>query len=1104
MHEALKEYIQAVGAAHAAGNATEHTYRPALQAFLQSLRPSISATNEPKRVACGAPDYVIQRKGLTLGYIEAKDIGKSLDEVEKSEQLKRYLHALGNLILTDYLEFRWYVDGEKRASVKLASIEKGKVHLDSDGSERAVRLLQDFLDHAPASITSPEVLARHMARITDMIRDIIIAAFAHRKASYTILELRNFFNKTLLPGLELEARTGEFADMYAQTIAYGLFAARCNHDGPGETFRRHGAASEIPKTNPLLRTLFESVTGTSLDDEPFAGFVDDLVQLLATTDIDAVLKDFGKRARLHDPVVHFYETFLAEYDPKLREKRGVYYTPSPVVSYIVRSVDKILKQAFDLSDGLADTSSVVIKKKVLSLTAGPVGGSKGMTVQNEEEAGTTVPRVLILDPACGTGTFLYAVVDHIRRSLRDRGQGGVWTGYVREKLLPRIFGFELLMASYAVAHFKLGLQLAGKDLPLDEQKQWAYNFLGDERLNVFLTNTLEQAEERMIASLPGMYQSFTKESLEARKVKLDMPIMVILGNPPYSGHSANASKRKVGKKMVLTFIGKLIEAYKQVDGELLGEKQVKWLHDDYVKFIRWAQWRIEKTGSGVVGFVTNHSYLDNPTFRGMRQSLLNTFSDIRILDLHGNAKKKETALDGSPDKNVFDIQQGVAIVLLTKRLGHEGPAFVYHADLQGERQQKYDWLDAHDLDSTDWTVLKPQTPSYWFVPWNYDLGGEYGTLWRVPDIFPVNSVGIVTARDKLCVGWTKEEIWDRVQDFAALPPEEARNKYELGDDARDWQVKLAQADVIASGPDRKHLAPVLYRPYDVRHTYYTGKTKGFLCMPLREVMQHALDGKNIGLSTPRGTEVQGSWKHIFCSRYIIQHHTVSLKEVNYIFLTYLHKEMLTLKDSKLLVWDKDKQGRIPNLAPAFVEDMQTALGLSFVTTGTGDLQKTFGPEDVFHYIYAMFHCPGYRARYAQFLKADFPRVPLTSNLDLFRTLCGLGKELATLHLLESTTRPSTGYPKPGTDTVDKGFPVYDAVNTLVRINADQYFSGVPATVWEFQVGGYQVAEKWLKDRRGRKLDISDIETYQKIIHALAETIRLMSEIDAAIPGWPLV
>jgi len=557
---------------------------------------------------------------------------------------------------------------------------------------------------------------------------------------------------------------------------------------------------------------------------------------------------------------------------------------------------------------------------------------------------------------------------------------------------------------------------------------------------------------------------------------------------------------------VPTAIGQLIEAYKQVDGKPLGEANIKWIHDDYVKFIRWAQWRIEKTGSGVVGFVTNHSYLDNPTFRGMRQSLLNTFSEIRILDLHGNQNKKETAPGGMPDKNVFDIKQGVAIVLLTKKLDHVSPARVFHADLQGERQAKYDWLDAHDMDSTVWAELAPQSPSYWFVPWNDDLGNEYSAFWGVQDAFLVHSAGITTARDSLCTGWSADEVWDRVQDFASLQPEKAREKYELGDDARDWQVRLAQEDVNASGPDKKFLASVLYRPFDVRNIYYTGKSKGFVCMPRKEVMQHMASGDNIGLAWARPMSPTYEFSPSL-SRGLIDQCAIGNKSAgggsSYLGPLYVYKSKLALAERKKAFWDKDDKGRIPHLAPEFIEQMQGCLGLSFVTTGTGDLQKTFGPEDVLHYIYAILHCPGYRARYAQFLKADFPRVPFTSDVDLFRTLCGLGRELASLHLLESPTRPTAGYPKPGSDTMDKGFPMYDAANGLVRINADQYFSGVPQAVWDFQVGGYQVAEKWLKDRRGRKLEFSDIETYQKIIHALSETISIMGTIDATIPGWPL-
>ncbi len=1087
MPEAVKEYLKAISDAYAAGNATEHTHRPAFKTFLERLLAGITAVNEPKREACGAPDYVVKHKELTVGYVEAKNIGVSLDETEKSEQLERYRRALGNLILTDYLEVRWFVDGDKRASARFASVEKGKIRLDVEDAERAVRLLQDFLHHDPAPITSPEVLARHMARITDMVRDIIVEAFERNRPSNNLLDLRNFFSRTLLPGLELESKTREFADMYAQTIAYGLFAARCNHDDGKGPFHRIGAAREIPKTNPLLRTLFESVTGTTLEDEPFEGFVDDLVQLLATADISAILKDFGTSTRQNDPVVHFYETFLAEYDRTLKEVRGVYYTPAPVVSYIVRSVDKILKQSFDLPSGLADTS-------------------KAISLKNERgEVLETVPKVLILDPACGTGTFLYAVVEHIRRSLREHNQGGMWPGYVRDKLLPRLFGFELLMASYAVAHFKLGLQLAGKDLPPEEQARWAYDFQGDERLNVFLTNSLEQADKRTIQALGGQYRFITQESLDAHRVKQDMPIMVILGNPPYSGHSANASKKTVGTKTELTFIGKLIDAYKHVDGKSLEEKQVKWLHDDYVKFIRWAQWRIEKTGSGVVGFVTSHSYLDNPTFRGMRQSLMNTFSEIHILDLHGNSKKKEATPDGKTDKNVFDIQQGVAVVLLIKKAGSQGPCRVFHADVWGDRAGKYDWLETHDVSSTCWKKLAPRAPSYWFVPWNDDIEDEYCVAWDMQDVFPVNSVGIVTARDSLCIGWTDREIFDRVCDFASLSESEARKKYDLGKDARDWKVNLAQTDLKNTKLDHENVTRILYRPFDMRMTYYTGITKGFICMPMARVMKHMAGNDNVGLITVRRVPPGAGCCYFSIADSIVSSGCIRSdnQSIDYVFPLYLRQEDLSIGDKRMFSWSADSFGRIPNLGSAFIDEMEKYLSLSFQSSGHGDLQATFGPDDVCNYIYAIFHCPAYRSRYAQFLKADFPRVPLTSDAGIFRSLCGLGKELATLHLLKATERSSVTYPERGSDVVEKGFPVYVATNEQVQINANQHFANVTKDVWAFQVGGYQVAEKWLKDRRGRKLEYADVETYQKIIHALSETIRIMKEIDAAIPSWPI-
>ena len=653
----------------------------------------------------------VRPDGLNLGYIEAKDVGKSLDEAERAEQLTRYRRALPNLVLTDYLEFRWYADGELRTAARLARAGAGgKLTAEKGGAEAVGKLLGDFLAHQPASIASPQLLAVRMARLAHLIRDIIAAAFEGDKASALLCGWREAFAKTLIADLDQPEKTGEFADMLAQTLAYGLFAARVMDISPG--FTRQEAQHLIPKTNPFLRDFFYQVTGPQMDDEPFAGFVDDLAALLAAADMNTILADFGKRTGQEDPVMHFYETFLAAYDPKLRETRGVYFTPSPVASYIVRSVDALLRTCFKCPQGLADSTQVEIDNPA------PAPPGKGGAKPPKK---IKVHKVLMLDPATGTATFPYAVIDHIRAGFMQSGNAGLWSSYVREHLLPRLFGFELLMAPYAVAHFKLGLQLAALDLPEAQRKAWAYDFQGDERVGVYLTNTLEGPHEH--TGLPLFTQFLARETDAADRIKQDLPVLVIFGNPPYSGHSANKGAWIDGLLKGQLPDGTKTASYYELDGQPLGERNSKWLQDDYVKFIRWAQWRIEKTGSGILAFITNHSYLDNPTFRGMRRALMNTFTDIYVLDLHGNAKKREVAPDGGKDENVFDIQQGVAIGIFVKEPGKTGPAQVHHAGLWGKRQDKYDWLLDNGLETTPWQALAPQAPFYLFVPQNTDSSG---------------------------------------------------------------------------------------------------------------------------------------------------------------------------------------------------------------------------------------------------------------------------------------------------------------------------------------------------------------------------------------------
>jgi predicted helicase len=635
----IAAYLKAIEKALARGNATEHTHRPALKSLLESLGEGITATNEPKHIKCGAPDLIVMRGDLPLGHVETKNVGGSLDAAERSEQLQRYLGSLDNLILTEYMEFRWYVRGEHVQTARLGTFDagRGRLRVEPEGAGEVEKLIDNFLTEVVPTINSPKELAERMARVARLIRHAILDALKLEVAGGSLHEQMKGFREVLLHDLDEE----QFADMYAQTICYGLFAARVNHRGT-EAFTRRHAAHELPRTNPFLRKLFQHVAGPDLDAEPHAWAVDGLAELLNRTNIGAILQDFGRATRREDPVVHFYETFLAAYDPKMREARGVYYTPEPVVSYIVRSVDHILKEDFRLRGGLADATKIKLKN----------ANGKGTTETH---------KVLILDPATGTGTFLHGVINHIYESFKQNR--GMWSSYVSEHLLPRLFGFELLMAPYAVAHMKLGLQLADT----------GYEFETDERLRVYLTNTLEEAHE--VSRMPLFTQWLAEEANEASRIKQDAPVMVVLGNPPYSGHSANTgawiANLLRGRDMLTnTETGN----YFEVDGKPLGERNPKWLNDDYVKFIRFAQWRIEQTGYGVLAFITNHGYLDNPTFRGMRQSLMETFDDIYVLNLHGNSKKKERAPDGSEDENVFDIQQGVAICLMVKRAGKKETA----------------------------------------------------------------------------------------------------------------------------------------------------------------------------------------------------------------------------------------------------------------------------------------------------------------------------------------------------------------------------------------------------------------------------------------------
>ncbi|MCY3936268.1 MAG: N-6 DNA methylase [Chloroflexi bacterium] len=740
------------------GSATELSYRSALEELLRELDPAISVINEPKQQDFGAPDIVIQREGMPLGYIECKDLHVSLAEAAQSEQLGRYRKACDNLILTNYLEFRWFRGGEWQESLSFATFREGRLHNRYHRNAKLRFFLERFLRSSPQDIRSPDELAQVMATLTREIAHQIHAILDEPQRKTFLWKHKHDLEQELLPALSNAA----FADMYAQTIAYALFAARMELEQlPAAEFTTGTVFTHMPSTNPFLHREFGHILQYLERDVKWA--VDQLTTRLGHTQIGEVMRDFRSGTEQRDAVVHFYEDFLATHDPALREQRGVYFTPEPVVGYIVRSVDALLRSHFGRRDGLADRD------------------------------------VHILDPAAGTGSFLLRVLEQIYETMAS--QRGTWPDYVRRQVLPRLYGFELLMAPYTLAHMRLALYLKKTNFQLGE----------DDRLGIYLTNTLDPGRKVQ----QEMWDDYiATEAQAAAAVKNEKPIMVVLGNPPYSGHSANKG----------AWIRELLRDYYFVDGLPLGEKNPKWLQDDYVKFLRFGQWRIERNGEGILAFITNHGWLDNPTFRGMRQSLLESFSEIYVLDLHGNSKKKEVTPEGNKDENVFDIQQGVSIAFFVKQRGHTGPSRVFHADLWGLRKEKYAWLNAFDVTNTDWQEIEPQSPSYFFVPFDYEGWREYEQGWNITDVFPINSTGIVTSRDNFVLDFDIEKLRQRMVEFRDIhstqdnTDESIRMRYSLRDKPH-WRLTEARQAIANEEDWDAFIQPCSYRPFDTRWLY---------------------------------------------------------------------------------------------------------------------------------------------------------------------------------------------------------------------------------------------------------------------------------------------
>ncbi|SHG81810.1 N-6 DNA Methylase [Fibrobacter sp. UWCM] len=1060
--QTVAQYIDEVSKQFSTGKATEHSYRPALAKLLGDLLPKFTITNEPSRIQCGAPDYIIAKgKGATsipVAFVEAKDIGDSdLDgNRQHKEQFNRYKNSLDHILFTDYLDFHSYESGLPTQNIRIAEIKGNKIALIDDNVPMFLEMVAHIAESTPQKITSSTKLAQMMAAKARLLAEVIEKTLEtdSEKTSELAGQWKSF-QKVLIHDLTER----QFADIYAQTICYGMFAARLHDDTP-DTFSREEAATLIPKTNPFLRKVFQNVAAFDVDTS-IAWIVDDLAETFRVTDMPKVMKNFGKATGQADPMIHFYEDFLRYYDPKQKKACGVYYTPEPVVHFIVNAVDEILKSRFNLSDGLADTSKVTIRQTSNLYT-------DNRTKDHKRYETREYHKVQILDPATGTGTFLAEVVRKIYSGMEN--QKGAWQNYVEEHLLPRLNGFEFMMAPYAVAHLKLDMVLA----------QTGYKAKQDKRLRIFLTNSLEECDHDTGTLFA---QWLAQEANEANLVKRDTPVMVMIGNPPYSVSSSNKS----------AWIQELSETYKKN----LNEKNIQPLSDDYIKFIRLGHYYVEKNGEGILAYISNNSFIDGIIHRQMRKALLETFDEIYILDLHGDTRKKETAFDGDKDENVFDIMQGVSINIFIKkkqsvilseaRKGEvEGSlARVYHYELFGKRFEKYAFLAKTSFSDVPWKELCPQRPQFFFVPKDFSIQEEYEKGFKIDELMKMNTSGVQSGRDLLFIDENHYDLEARIEKLLQKKYDSNFSKCYNVEDSSGYPLlkRIAESQFNPS-----KIQKYLYRPFDPKIIYYDEK---LIKRAFFKVHNNLIEKKeNFALIASR--QCIDNWKYVFCTNNVCDMNLIAsagkLGGGN-VFPLYLYP---TEGEEKL------GETRKPNLDEKIWHKIDACLDSStpFPSASSGNYAQNDNshittPEQIFDYIYGVLHTPSYREKYKEFLKIDFPRIPYPENKEEFGRIVSIGNKLRKLHLMEEIPPQATSFDIEGDNAVSE----IRFEKEKVYINKTQYFANVPELAWNFYIGGYQPAQKWLKDRKNRTLTYDDISHYRKIIAILIETHKLMQTLD---------
>ncbi|MEF3277387.1 type ISP restriction/modification enzyme [Campylobacter jejuni] len=1077
----LKAYLENIK--DISTNDKEHTHRTALQNLLQAIKDNqdkqnkISIKQEPNndKEGRGAPDFLITKDFLTLGYIENKRVNANLDNIITSDQILKYTKLSPNIILTDYLRFILLSLNDKNEIIickevkicsldEIKSIVKNQSLLDTKTQELN-ELFSIFFSKIPNPINSALDFANHLSLRTRILKDELLLS----NENEAILSLFNTFKETLYKELSYE----EFCDSFAQTLTYSLFLAKLNNDTTKE-IDLNNAKKFIPKSFPLIRSMSGFLDDSFENLENIKWLLEEIINIINHIDITSIIKELNKTSEKDlfnrdilsthkDPYLHFYETFLASYDPKLREVRGVYYTPAPVVIFIINAIDEILKQDFNHKKGLSEALD---------------------------------KNITLLDFATGTGTFL---LEAFRKALEPISKNSV--NYNPKALIDKFCGFEFLIAPYTIAHLKLSQSFKEEfNSPLND----------DESLKIALTNTLyfkniskEQNDQNTLFTLIDL----TKEFKKAQKIKEEQ-ILIITGNPPYSGASSNKglyedeikisyglepSKANLSKEQKeyinLYFQEKTKQNTKTFKAiyekhKLENEKNTKWLLDDYVKFIRFAQSKIDSQENGIFAFISNNSFLDNPTFRGMRYSLMQSFDKIYILNLHGDTRKKEKAPDGSKDDNIFDIMQGVSINIFIKQNSKVKNTKIYYHDLYGKRKDKYEFLYENDLNSIKWTLVKNNEPFYLFLPQNNDLLEEYNKGISVKDMFMLSGVGICSKRDNIVFHNNKENLMQLLKDFNTKTKDELYKIYDIGEDSRDWKLDSAIKAVNKNCDNLENfIKKCHYRPFDKKWTYYIENSKAFMAYPVYDIFEHFLENENIGLICDRGTKLNNI-DNIFISSKIIDLHLVG--SGSYIYPLYLYptnRSKKFLKKENPNFNEENFTSKIEN----FKENFRTFIDELY--------KEKFSPEDILGYIYAVLFHKIYREKYLDFLKIDFPKIPFTKDKNTFKNLSKLGLKLINLHLLKNDELDFNVGEALFKDIKNKNFKIqkikYNKDTKELFINESLYFNKVSPEIYEFKIGGYAVLDKYLKSHKEEDIDHKH---FTLIIQTLNETLKIQDEI----------